>query len=58
MQQTPRAYITRRLSEGKTIREAKRSLKRIIARKVFRPLQQRHDPPDPACGVPELRHSA
>jgi hypothetical protein len=52
MQLTPRAYITRRLSEGKTIREAKRSLKRIIARKVFRLLQQRHDPPDPAPRTP------
>jgi transposase len=43
-----RAYITRRLSEGKTIREAKRSLKRIIARKVFRLIEQRQDPPGPA----------
>ena len=43
-----RASITRRLSEGKTIREAKRSLKRIIARKVFRLLHQRQDPPGPA----------
>jgi transposase len=47
-----RAYITRRLSEGKTIREAKRSLKRIIARKVFRLLQQRHDPPGPTPRTP------
>jgi hypothetical protein len=36
------------VSEGKTIREAKRSLKRIIARRVFRLLQQRQDPPGPA----------
>lgn len=43
-----RAYITRRVSEGKTIREAKRCLKRIIARKVFRLLQHRQDPPGPA----------
>ena len=43
-----RAYITRRLSEGKTLRETKRSLKRIIARKLFRLLQQRQDTHGPA----------
>jgi transposase len=36
-----RAYLARRLSEGKTLRDAKRSLKRIIARKLFRLLQPR-----------------
>jgi hypothetical protein len=34
-----RAYITRRLAEGKTARETKRCLKRIIARQIFRLLQ-------------------
>ncbi|WIX93233.1 transposase [Amycolatopsis sp. DG1A-15b] len=34
------AYITRRLAEGKTRREIKRCLKRIIARQLFRTLQQ------------------
>jgi transposase len=46
-----RAYITRRLAEGKTLRETKRCLKRIIARQLFRVLQQRHQAsetaPDP-----------
>ena len=37
-----RAYITRRLAEGKTLRETKRCLKRIIARQIFRALQQHH----------------
>jgi transposase len=32
------AYIARRTSEGKTVREAKRALKRIIARQLFRTL--------------------
>jgi transposase len=43
-----RAYITRRLSEGQNPRETKRSLKRIIARKLFRLLQQRQDTHGPA----------
>jgi transposase len=34
-----RAYITRRLAEGKTLRDTKRCLKRIIARQLFRLLQ-------------------
>jgi transposase len=37
-----RAYITRRLAEGKTLRDTKRCLKRIIARQLFRLLQQHH----------------
>jgi transposase len=37
-----RAYITRRLAEGKTPRETKRCLKRIIARQIFRVLQRCH----------------
>jgi transposase len=44
-----RAYITRRLAEGKTLRDAKRCLKRIIARQLFRALQQpRHEAPETA----------
>ncbi|WP_158226877.1 transposase [Amycolatopsis vastitatis] len=43
-----RAYITRRLAEGKTLREIKRCLKRIIARQFFRTLQQHHTPTTPA----------
>ncbi|MEV6901634.1 IS110 family transposase, partial [Amycolatopsis sp. NPDC051372] len=38
-----RDYITRRLAEGKTLREIKRCLKRIIARQLFRTLQQHHN---------------
>jgi transposase len=34
-----RAYITRRTGEGKTPRDIKRSLKRILARKIFRLLE-------------------
>ena len=37
-----RAYLTRRLAEGKTPRETKRCLKRIVARQLFRLLQ--HQP--------------
>ena len=37
-----RTYLARRQHEGKTLREAKRSLKRIIARKLFRLLQRHH----------------
>jgi transposase len=42
-----RAYISRRLAEGKTLREIKRCLKRIIARQLFRLLQQHHQRPMP-----------
>ena len=45
-----RAYITRRLAEGKTLRETKRCLKRIIARQIFRHLQQH---PSATESVPE-----
>jgi transposase len=41
-----RAYITRRLAEGKTLRETKRCLKRIIARQLFRILEQAHSATD------------
>jgi len=44
-----RDYLARRTAEGKTMREAKRCLKRFIARQLFRLLQQ----PDPA--EPRLR---
>jgi transposase len=37
-----RAYSTRRHAEGKTPRETKRCLKRIIARQIFRILQRCH----------------
>lgn len=37
-----RAYITRRLAEGKTLRDVKRCLKRIVARQLFRALQRHH----------------
>ncbi|MEV0088728.1 hypothetical protein [Saccharopolyspora sp. NPDC050642] len=37
-----RAYINRRLAEGKTLRDIKRCLKRIVARQLFRLLQQHH----------------
>lgn len=37
-----RAYINRRLAEGTTLRDIKRCLKRIIARQLFRLLQQHH----------------
>jgi hypothetical protein len=40
-----RAYTTRRLAEGKTLRDAKRCLKRIIARQLIRVLQQRPSKP-------------
>ena len=39
-----RAYLTRRTAEGKTTREARRCLKRIIARQIFRHLQGKPDP--------------
>ncbi len=37
-----RAYIDRRLADGKTPRETRRCLKRIIARQLFRFLRQHH----------------
>jgi transposase len=36
---TTRAYVQRRLSDGKSIREIKRCLKRYVARQLFRQLQ-------------------
>ena len=41
-----RDYLARRTAEGKTMREAKRCLKRFIARQLFRLLQQ-SDPAEP-----------
>ena len=35
-----RAYVTRRLAAAKTLRETKRCIKRIVARQIFRLLQQ------------------
>jgi transposase len=34
-----KAYLQRRLAEGKTVREIKRCLKRYIARQLFRQLE-------------------
>jgi len=34
-----KAYVQRRLTEGKTIREIKRCLKRYVAREIFRQLE-------------------
>jgi transposase len=39
-----RAYATRRTAEGKSPRDVKRCLKRIIARQLFR-LLERYDQP-------------
>jgi len=44
-----RAYITRRLAEGKTLRETKRCLKRIIARQLFRLLQPHQQANEPVA---------
>jgi transposase len=38
--ETTKAYLKRRLAEGKTLREIKRCLKRYIARQLFRHLEQ------------------
>jgi transposase len=40
-----RAYMTRRTAEGKSRRDAKRCLRRVIARQLFR-LLKRYDRPD------------
>jgi hypothetical protein len=34
-----KAYVERRLSEGKSVREIKRCLKRYVARQLFRQLE-------------------
>ena len=41
MRQDPstKAYVARRLAEGKSVREIKRCLKRYVARQLFRQLQ-------------------
>jgi transposase len=44
---TTRTYLARRTAEGKTIREAKRCLKRTIARQLYRLLQHHHATPQP-----------
>jgi len=43
---TTRAYIERRVAQGKTPREARRCLKRYIARRLFRLLETTHQPLD------------
>jgi transposase len=42
-----RVYLARRTADGKTTREARRCLKRIIARQIFRHLQDKPDPDRP-----------
>lgn len=44
MRTTPatRAYIDRRLAEGKTAKEIRRCLKRYVARQIFRTLTAAH----------------
>jgi transposase len=39
-----RAYLARRTAEGKSRRDAKRCLRRLIARQPFRPLERYHQP--------------
>lgn len=41
-----RAYIERRLAEGKTIKEIRRCLKRYVARQIFRTLAAAHPTPE------------
>jgi len=36
---TTKTYVTRRLAQGKSIREIKRCLKRYVARSLFRQLE-------------------
>ena len=43
---TTKAYVARRLAEGKSIREIKRCLKRYVARQVFRQLEALPPPLD------------
>jgi hypothetical protein len=40
-----KAYITRRAREGKSVREARRCLKRAIARRLFKILERNAKPP-------------
>ena len=44
-----RAYLTRRITEGKTRREAIRCLKRYIARELYQLITQPNPGPDPAA---------
>jgi transposase len=39
--ETTKAYVARRLGEGKSVREVKRCLKRYVARQLFRHLEAR-----------------
>ncbi|MBA2553634.1 MAG: IS110 family transposase, partial [Geodermatophilaceae bacterium] len=43
--QATRDYVTRRLAEGKTAREARRCLKRYLARRVWRILEHHQQTP-------------
>lgn len=40
-----RAYVTRRMAEGKTRREALRCLKRYVAREIYQLIKPRTEPP-------------
>ena len=46
-----RAYLARRVAEGKTKREAIRALKRFLARAVWRQWQRCQQPPTPGVGA-------
>jgi transposase len=41
-----RAYVQRRLAEGKTTKEIRRCLKRYVTRQIFRTLVDAHQRPD------------
>ena len=45
-----RAYVARRTAEGKSRRDAKRCLRRVIARQLFRPLDATTDPASRSSG--------
>jgi transposase len=44
-----RAYAARRQAEGKSIREIRRCLKRVIARQLFKLLERHDHPVDIMC---------
>ncbi|WP_331733498.1 IS110 family transposase (plasmid) [Streptomyces sp. NBC_00080] len=52
-----RAYVARRISEGKTARDAQRCLKRAICRHVFK-LLERGDQPAPPVATVDLSQAA
>ncbi|MFF2898622.1 transposase [Streptomyces sp. NPDC057966] len=51
---TTRAYVARRISEGKTARDAQRCLKRAICRQLFKLLERANRWIAPVLGLPEL----